>query len=94
MTLRKPGEGGAQGNGPESEQGDVVTALRTGGIDVVINVAGTGERGCGYLIRRTAVDFGLPMLTNIKTATLFCAALAKGETEGPVRSMGEMYAMG
>ena len=36
----------------------------------------------------------MPMLTNIKTATLFCAALAKGETEGPVRSMGEMYAMG
>jgi carbamoyl-phosphate synthase large subunit/carbamoyl-phosphate synthase small subunit len=90
VTLRKPDEGG----GPESKQGDVVTALRTGGIDVVINVAGTGERGCGYLIRRTAVDFGLPMLTNIKTATLFCAALAKGETEGPVRSMGEMYAMG
>ena len=61
--------------------------LRRGALDAVINVSATDEGGeaggrggqaCGYALCRTAVDFGVPMLTNIKTATLFPAALVRG----------------
>ena len=91
ITLRKPGAGDGEG-GTE----DVVQALRRGALDAVINVSATDEGGeggggggqaCGYALRRTAVDFGVPMLTNIKTATLFCAALVRGGGE-EVRCMG------
>lgn len=30
-----------------------------------------------YLMRRTAVDFGVPLLTNIHLVKLFCEAVAK-----------------
>jgi hypothetical protein len=44
-----------------------------------------------YLMRRTAVDFGVPLLTNIHLVKLFCEAVArhkKGELIGlQVRSL-------
>lgn len=33
----------------------------------------------GYLMRRTAVDFGTSLLTNIKCAVLFCDALSRNK---------------
>ena len=63
---------------------NVIHALCNGQLDAVINVSGEAgdellskQNNNGYRLRRTAVDFGIPMLTNMKTSILFCAALVK-----------------
>jgi carbamoyl-phosphate synthase/aspartate carbamoyltransferase len=75
--------------------------LQAGKIDCVINISsldvapkegGDDEVTAGYVIRRTAVDFGLSMLTNIKTAVLFCAALERYQGI-KVQTIQEMYDM-
>ena len=63
---------------------NVIHALCNGQLDAVINVSSEAtdellseQNETGYRLRRTAVDFGIPMLTNMKTSILFCAALVK-----------------
>lgn len=63
---------------------NVIHALCNGQLDAVINVSSEAtdellseQNNNGYRLRRTAVDFGIPMLTNMKTSILFCAALVK-----------------
>jgi carbamoyl-phosphate synthase/aspartate carbamoyltransferase len=85
-----------------SEQApNVKEYLQTGRIDLVINISslddGSNETMVdkdvltdGYHTRRTAVDFGLSMLTNIKTAVLFCAALDR-YAGIKVQTIQEMY---
>jgi hypothetical protein len=68
--------------------------LSSGKIDLVINIPEGGhksELSDGYVIRRTAVDFGVGLLTNIKTATLFSRALQKygGNTYGANKDYGK-----
>jgi carbamoyl-phosphate synthase/aspartate carbamoyltransferase len=57
---------------------NATTLLRSGKIDLVINVPSSMDsEGAtdGFEIRRTAVDTGVPLLTNIKTTTLMIQAL-------------------
>ena len=53
---------------------------------MVINVPeGSNKEGAvsnGYMIRRTTVDFGISLLTNIKVAKLFVEAFAKKNAKG------------
>ncbi len=54
-------------------------------IDMIINIPKNNqstELKNGYLIRRMAVDFDIPLFTNIKTAREFVDALAYKQTEG------------
>lgn len=53
--------------------------LRNGKIDLVINLPTTESKQVenNYLMRRTAVDFGVPLLTNIHLVKLFSEAIAK-----------------
>ena len=58
--------------------------LKEGKIDLVINVQADADAGRddyvqtnGFVIRRTAVDFGVSLIINIKNAVLFCSALDK-----------------
>jgi carbamoyl-phosphate synthase/aspartate carbamoyltransferase len=73
---------------------EYITSLN---IDLVICISDVGASldtiSDGYLIRRAAVDFGVSLLTNIKTSTLFVGALAK-KTELKVKTIDQMYAMG
>ena len=57
-----------------------VTTIQQGKIDLVINVPKSFEKeelSNDYLIRRTAVDYGASLFTNIQAATLFVDALTQ-----------------
>ena len=56
----------------------IVDYLREQKIDLVINVPEGSDRAeltDGYEIRRTAIDFGVSLITNIKCASLFVASI-------------------
>lgn len=57
----------------------VVEYIRSGKIDLVINLPNAESQQIenNYLIRRTAVDFNVPLLTNIDTVMLFVEAIEK-----------------
>ncbi|CDJ31748.1 uncharacterized protein EMH_0069310 [Eimeria mitis] len=55
-------------------------AIGKGLVEMVINVPGqTNHRAIssGYLIRRAAIDAGVPLLTDLKVAALFVESIAK-----------------
>ncbi|CAM9712708.1 unnamed protein product [Chrysoparadoxa australica] len=76
--LNKPanitGKGASEGNIEGAP--DVAEYLKQGHVDLVINVPeGTkreDEITAGYLMRRTSVDFGLALITNIKVPKRLC----------------------
>jgi carbamoyl-phosphate synthase/aspartate carbamoyltransferase len=78
-ALSKPEEDGDDVEDPNS----IVKWLKDKRIDLVINIPeGTTRREevtSGYRIRRTAVDFGCSLLTNMKCALLFCDALHRNQ---------------
>jgi hypothetical protein len=59
----------------------VLNIIRQGKVDVVINIPEGTKREeeitIGYNMRRSAVDFGIPLVTNIKCAVLLVEALEK-----------------
>lgn len=65
-----PVRGGALTPTQTQVQGAVLDWIRSKRIDLVINIPEGSTRGeevtAGYLMRRTAVDFGCSLLTNIK----------------------------
>lgn len=75
--------------------------IRSGKIHMVINVPeGSNKEGAvsnGYMIRRTTVDFGISLLTNIKVAKLFVESFSKKHAIGagglnmPVQTIQEFY---
>jgi carbamoyl-phosphate synthase/aspartate carbamoyltransferase len=80
---------------PQSDKKpNVVDWIQKKKLDLVINVSDAGDDDIsdGYLIRRATVDFGISMLTNIKTAALFIQALNR-RTELSIISMDELHAM-
>jgi hypothetical protein len=68
---------------PDEGIGSVITWIKERKIDLVINIADGATKSAaeeitaGYLMRRTAVDFGVSLITNIKCAVMFCEALHK-----------------
>ena len=78
QALQKPGDGF-----DEDSDLSVIRWIKEKHIDMVINIPeGTSRRDevtSGYKIRRTAVDFGVSLLTNIKCALLFCEALYRNK---------------
>ncbi len=63
----------------EGRSPSVVETLFTGAVDLVINIPerySDQESRDGYLIRRTAVDLGIPLFTNSQLARLAVKALA------------------
>lgn len=97
---------GASAMDLEEENAGVRTAIeliKAGKIDLVINVPEGGKKESvsnGYLLRRTTVDFGVALLTNVKVAKLFVeseerhrAAAAAGAVHPP-KTIHEYYRMG
>jgi carbamoyl-phosphate synthase large subunit len=65
-------------NGLKDGGVDCIEALKRNDIDLVINIPSSqdvNDLTDGYTIRRTAVDFNISLLTNIKGAVLFVDAL-------------------
>ena len=83
---------------PKSKQKpNALDALQNDQVSLVINLVNNGnktQKTDGYFIRRTAVDFGISLLTNLKCAVLLAAALAKKykeKREWGILSMGDNY---
>ena len=57
---------------------NILTAVKTGVVELVINIPNTTDpvdRTEGYHLRRTAVDYHVSLITNIKIATMFIDAI-------------------
>ncbi|MHB8896089.1 MAG: carbamoyl-phosphate synthase large subunit [Candidatus Geothermincolia bacterium] len=83
-TLNKVGEG----------KPDVVDFIKSGEIDLVINVPeGRGSRGSGYEIRTAATMNGVPCLTTIELATIVIMGIKALKKSGmKVKSIQEYHA--
>lgn len=62
---------------------NILNYLRDGKIDLVINLPTNNSKQLenNFLIRRTAVDFSIPLLTNIKLVELFVRSMTKHKNE-------------
>ena len=72
----------------------VVETLRTGDVDLVVNIPhahSAEESADGYRIRRTAVDLGIPLVTNPQLARLIIKALADTPPEALVPKPWSAY---
>jgi len=69
----------------EAEEPNIATMLRERRIDLVINVPkdnGETELRNDYLIRRMAIDYDVPLFTNVKVARQFAESLAYARERG------------
>ena len=77
----------------DDEAPNTVEYLREGRIDLVINIPKNfqeEELTNDYIIRRNAVDFGVPLITNIQLAARFVEALASKRLEDlEIKSWGK-----
>lgn len=68
----------------ENQHPSVVDLLKAGKIDLAINISdGSSSEGetDGYLIRRTCVDLGVPLITNVQSAQLLVSSLGSKKIE-------------
>ncbi|MFD1874599.1 carbamoyl-phosphate synthase (glutamine-hydrolyzing) large subunit [Hymenobacter bucti] len=81
----------------DHQEPNVLTYLREKKIDLVINVPknlSKGELDNDYKIRRTAIDFGVPLLTNARLASKFIRAFCSlGMSDLKIKSWNEYKAM-
>ncbi len=71
----------------EAKEPSVIDTIRAGEIDLVINVPKSfqaEELNNDYLIRRQAVDYEIPLFTNIQAAVLFVAAITNPDLQQKV----------
>lgn len=64
----------------EQQSPNTVDYIRDGKIDLVINIPKNyqeEELTNDYIIRRSAVDFGVPLITNLQLARRFIEAIAR-----------------
>jgi Carbamoyl-phosphate synthase L chain, ATP binding domain/MGS-like domain len=86
-------------NKPEKEdddaEGTALHAIKTGIIELVINVSEGSTRKdevtAGYIMRRTAVDFDVSLVTNVKCANMLAECLDRGKDKFKPRHIGEFY---
>ena len=76
---------------------DAATLLKQGTVDCIINIPTDAYAKCpdlitkGYLTRRTATDFNVPLITNSKVARIMVEALArKRRREGEAKSFWDI----
>jgi len=81
----------------DAQEPNVLTYLKAKKIDLVINIPknlSKGELDNDYQIRRTAVDFGIGLLTNARLARAFIGAFCTLEmADLKIKSWGEYRAM-
>ncbi|WP_201783257.1 carbamoyl-phosphate synthase (glutamine-hydrolyzing) large subunit [Hymenobacter sp. AT01-02] len=79
------------------QEPNVLTYLKEKKIDLVINIPknlSKGELDNDYKIRRTAIDFGIPLLTNARLAKAFIQAFCRLEMKDlKIKSWNEYKAM-
>ena len=85
LPVRMPGQAG---EGP-----DALGLIRDHRVDLVVNIPKNFTRGeltNGYRIRRTAIDFNVPLITNSRLATAYIRAFCRFSPENlPVKAWDE-----
>jgi len=70
----------------EKREPNILTRIREGSFDLIINIPKDNretELKNDYLIRRLAIDFDIPLITNIKIARQFIEALLYARSHDP-----------
>jgi carbamoyl-phosphate synthase large subunit len=79
----------------EDKEPNILSYIADGKIDLVINIPKNIEKeelDNDYLIRRKAVDFNVPLITNLQLAKRFAEALSRTPVEKlKVKSWNEYY---
>ncbi|HCI56057.1 MAG TPA: carbamoyl-phosphate synthase (glutamine-hydrolyzing) large subunit [Bacteroidales bacterium] len=78
----------------ENNSPNTVELIRTGKVDMVINIPknlSQSELNNDYLIRRSAVDYNIPLLTNSRLANAFIMAFCKLKEEDIVIKSWDEY---
>ena len=81
----------------EDGEGTALYEIKQGNIDLVINVSEGSTRSdeitSGYVIRRSVVDFGVSLITDVKCAIKLAECLERGMGDGKFepRHVGEFY---
>jgi carbamoyl-phosphate synthase large subunit len=95
--LNKPVDADDEASCPKTGAPSVLTEIKEGNVDLVINISdGTTRKDeitSGYHIRRTAVDFGISLVTNVKCAVWLVKAMEGGCANFKAKSISEFYSL-
>lgn len=78
----------------EKQSPNTVELIRTREVDLVVNIPknlSPSELNNDYIIRRSAVDFNVPLLTNARLASAFILAFCRLKTEDLAIKSWDMY---
>jgi len=90
-TLKKLGLGEKDsGVVPVADDVKLVDLIKNRNADLVVNFNEPNEKKSNYEIRRAAVDFSTPLLTNEKVAAFMCEAISRNDRL-PVESYEDFY---
>ena len=95
-VVRKPvNEDGDEVDADFKDAPSAITELKESDVELVINISeGTTRRdeiSSGYMIRRTSVDYGIGLVTNVKCAVWLAKSMELGYDQFPARNIGEFY---
>lgn len=95
--VNKPVDADDEACCPETGAPSALNEIKEGNVDLVINISdGTTRRDeitSGYHIRRTAVDFGVSLVTNVKCAVWLVKAMEGGCANFKAKSVSEFYSL-
>jgi hypothetical protein len=93
----KPVDADASGHCPKTGIPSALTVIKEGKVQLVINISeGTTHKDeitSGYLIRRTAADFGVSLVTNLNCAIWLIKSLEHGFDNFKAKSVSEFYSL-
>lgn len=93
--VAKPVTGEDEVNDTPTDAPSALSELKESDIELVINISeGTtrkDEISSGYVIRRTAVDYGIGLITNVKCAVWLVKSMELGHDKFKAKSIAEFY---
>ena len=93
--VAKPVTGEDDANVTSLDTPSAMSELKESDVELVINISeGTTRRdeiSSGYMIRRTAVDYGIGLITNVKCAVWLAKSMELGYDKFKAKSIAEFY---
>lgn len=93
--VTKPVTGDDEVNDADTGAPSAMSELKESDVELVINISeGTtrkDEISSGYMIRRTAVDYGIGLVTNVKCAVWLAKSMELGYDKFKARNIAEFY---
>lgn len=93
--VTKPVNADDEGDDPATGAPSALSELKESDVELVINISeGTtrkDEISSGYIIRRTTVDYGISLVTNVKCAIWLVKSMERGYDTFKAKSIAEFY---